>query len=38
MGVSAHGTSAAGPFLETGAMKDVLTDDGQEAGGFIHTF
>jgi len=38
MGVSAHGTAAAGPFLKTGAVEDVLANDCQEAGGFVHTF
>ena len=38
LGVPAHWAAAASPFLEAGAVEDVLTEDGEEARGFIHAF
>lgn len=33
---AAHGAAGAPPFLEAGAVEDVLAEDGQEAGCFVH--
>ena len=38
LGVPTHWTAAASPFLEAGTVEDVLTEDGEEAGGFVHAF
>lgn len=38
MGVATDGTAATRPLLQAGAVKDMLAEDGQEAGGFIHAF
>lgn len=35
---AAYWTAAAGPFLETCTVEDVLTDDGQQTRCFVHTF
>lgn len=34
----ADGTAGAAPFLQTGAVEDVLAEDGEEAGGVVHAF
>lgn len=34
--VAAHGTAGAAPFLEAGAVEDVLAEDSEETGGFVH--
>lgn len=36
--VSTDGTTAAFPFLETGAVKDVLADNSQKTSGLVHAF
>ena len=38
MGVATDRTAAARPLLQAGAVKDMLAEDGQEAGGFVHAF
>ena len=38
LGVAADGASGAAPFLEARAVEDVLAEDGEEAGGFVHAF
>ena len=38
LGVATDGAAAAQPFLETGAVEDVLAEDCEEASGFIHAF
>lgn len=36
--VSAYRTARTSPFLKTGAVEDVLAEDGQEARRFVHAF
>jgi hypothetical protein len=36
--VSTYGTAASTPFLETGAVEDMLAGDGEEAGCVVHAF
>lgn len=36
LGIPTYGTAASAPFLEAGAVEDVLTEDGKKAGGFVH--
>ena len=38
VGVAADGTATAFPFLETGAVEDVLAENCEEASGFVHAF
>ena len=38
MGIATDWTAATRPFLQAGAVKNMLAEDGQEAGGFIHAF
>jgi hypothetical protein len=35
--VSTYGAACAAPFLETGAMEDMLARDGEEASCVVHT-
>jgi hypothetical protein len=35
--MATDGTPASSPFLEAVAMEDVLTGDGEEARGIVHT-
>ena len=37
LGVAAYGTAGSTPFLNTGAVENMLTEDSQEACGFVHT-
>ena len=34
--IPTHGTAASAPFLEAGAVENVLTEDCKKAGGFVH--
>jgi hypothetical protein len=36
--MSTYGTAASTPFLETGAVEDVLARDGEETGCVVHAF
>ena len=36
LGVAADGAAGATPFLEAVAVEDVLAEDGEETGGFVH--
>ena len=36
--MSTDGTAATLPFLETGAVEDVLAEDGEETGCVVHAF
>ena len=36
LGIPTYGTAASAPFLEAGAVEDVLTEDGKKSGGFVH--
>ena len=36
--VAADWAAGTFPFLETGAVEDVLAEDGEEAGRFVHAF
>lgn len=38
MGVAADGAASTRPFLQTGAVENVLAEDGEETGCFVHTF
>ena len=38
MRISAHWAARALPFLETGAMEDMLTEDGKQSRRFVHAF
>ena len=38
VGVATDGTATAGPLFETGAVEDVLAEDGEESGSFVHAF
>ena len=37
LGVAADGATATSPFFEAGAVEDVLAENGEEAGGLVHT-
>ena len=38
MGIATDWTAATRPLLQAGAVKNMLAEDGQETGGFIHAF
>ena len=38
MRVATDGTAASRPLLQTCAVKDVLTEDGEETSCFVHAF